>query len=96
MNFLTKVTLKDSYLSIVGNENWYRKDGERSIFSQQPVDAMAMVLMFHQAYHITMDKEYISKLYTCFLWFLGENDLKVNLYDFETNGCYDGFDKNGG
>lgn len=95
MNFLTKVTLKDSYLSIVGNENWYRKDGERSIFSQQPVDAMAMVLMYHQAYHITMDKEYISKLYTCFLWFLGENDLKVNLYDFETNGCYDGFDKNG-
>ena len=56
---------------------------------------MAMVLMYHQAFHLTVDKAYISKLYACFLWFIGENDLKVNLYDFETNGCYDGFDKNG-
>jgi glycosyltransferase involved in cell wall biosynthesis len=95
MDFLTKVTLKDQCLSIVGNENWFKKDGVRSIFSQQPVDAMAMVLMYHQAFHLTMNKEYLSKLYTCFLWFIGENDLKVNLYDFETNGCYDGFDKNG-
>jgi Glycosyltransferase len=95
MNFLTKMTLKENSLSIVGNENWYRKDGERSVFSQQPVDAMAMVLMYHQAFHVTLDKEYISKLYACFLWFIGENDLKVTLYDFETKGCFDGFDKNG-
>ncbi len=95
MNFLTKVTLKDNNLSIVGNENWYHKDGERSIFSQQPVDAMAMVLMYHQAFRLTSEKEYLSKMYACFLWFIGENDLKVNLYDFETKGCCDGFDKNG-
>ncbi len=95
MNFLTKVTLKDNFLSVIGNENWYRKDGVRSVFSQQPVDAMAMVLMYQQAFHLTKDKAYINKLYTCFLWFIGENDLGLNLYDFETKGCFDGFDKNG-
>jgi len=95
MNFLTLVTLQNNCLSVVGNENWYKKGGERSIFSQQPVDAMAMVLMFHQAFLLTKDKDYISKLYTCFLWFIGENDLQLNLYDFETKGCNDGFDKNG-
>ncbi len=95
MNFLTQHTLKDSYLSIIGNEKWYRKEDERSVFAQQPIDAMAMVLMFHQAFHITKDKEYLNKLYTSFLWFLGENDLRMSLYDFETQGCCDGFERTG-
>ena len=92
MNFLTKHTLSDNYLSIIGNEKWYKKAGERSVFAQQPIDAMAMVLMYHQAFHITRDKEYLNKLYTSFLWFLGENDLRMSLYDFETKGCCDGFE----
>ncbi|MFO8231906.1 MAG: hypothetical protein R6U20_04505, partial [Longimonas sp.] len=54
---------------------------------QQPIDAMAMVLMYHQAFHLTNNKEYLNKLYTSFLWFLGENDLRMSLYDFETKGC---------
>jgi hypothetical protein len=95
MNFLTTHTMKDDYLSIIGNEKWYKKEGERSIFAQQPIDAMAMVLMYHQAYHLTNEKEYLKKLYTSFLWFLGENDLRMSLYDFETKGCCDGFESYG-
>jgi glycosyltransferase involved in cell wall biosynthesis len=95
MNFLTRHTLKDNYLSIIGNEKWYKKEGERSIFAQQPIDAMAMVLMYHQAYFVTKDKDYLNKLYTSFLWFLGENDLRMSLYDFETKGCCDGFESDG-
>ncbi len=95
MNFLSSHTLKDNYLSIIGNEKWYKKEGERSLFAQQPIDAMAMVLMYHQAFHLTKNKEYLSKLYTSFLWFLGENDLRMSLYDFETKGCCDGFESYG-
>jgi len=95
MNFLTEITLKDGYLSIIGNEKWYKKDGERSMFAQQPVDVLAMVLMYHQAFHLTKDKEYLNKLFTCFMWFLGENDLRMNLFDFETKGCCDGFERYG-
>jgi hypothetical protein len=95
MNFLTTVTLNDGYLSIIGNKEWYKKDGERSMFAQQPIDAMAMVLMYHQAFHLTKDKEYLNLLYTSFMWFLGENDLRMSLYDFETKGCCDGFENNG-
>lgn len=95
MNFLTKHTMKDNYLSIIGNEKWYKKEGERSVFAQQPIDAMAMVLMYHQAFHVTKDKDYLNKLYTSFLWFLGENDLRMSLYDFETQGCCDGFESYG-
>lgn len=95
MEFLTSQTLANNYLSIIGNEKWYVKDGERSVYAQQPLDAMAMVLMYHQAFHLTKDKEYLYKLYTSFLWFLGENDLRMSLYDFETKGCCDGFESYG-
>ncbi|PKP19538.1 MAG: glycosyl transferase [Bacteroidetes bacterium HGW-Bacteroidetes-21] len=95
MNFLSEVTLKDGYLSIIGNENWYEKGGKRSIFAQQPLDALAMVLMFHQAFHVTKDKEYLTKLFSSFMWFMGENDLRMNLFDFETKGCCDGFERYG-
>lgn len=95
MDFLTKHTLTDDYLSVIGNEKWYMREGERSVYAQQPIDAMAMVLLFHQAYKLTNNDEYINKLYTSFLWFLGENDLRMSLYDFETNGCCDGFESYG-
>ena len=95
MNFLTRHTLKDNYLSIIGNEKWYKKDGERSVFAQQPIDAGAMVLMYNQAFIVTKEKDYLNKLYTSFLWFLGENDLRLSLYDYETEGCCDGFESYG-
>ena len=95
MNFLSQITLKDGYFSAIGNEKWYKKGGARSMFAQQPVDALAMILMYDQAFHLTKDKEYLTKLFTCFMWFLGENDLGMNLFDFETKGCCDGFESYG-
>jgi glycosyltransferase involved in cell wall biosynthesis len=95
MHFLSDITLKDGYLSVVGNEKWYKKDGLQSKFAQQPLDALAMVLMFHQAFYLTKDKSYLNKLYASFMWFLGENDLRMNLYDFETKGCCDGLESYG-
>ena len=95
MDFLSSHTMSDGYLSIIGNKDWYAKDGERSIYAQQPIDALAMVLMYHQAFHLTKNKEYLNKLFTAFMWFLGENDLRMSLYDFETKGCCDGFESYG-
>jgi len=95
MNFLTRHTLKEGSLSIIGNKDWYKKDGKRSKYAQQPIDALAMVLMYHQAFLLTKDREFLNKLYTCFMWFLGENDLRMGLYDFETMGCCDGFENYG-
>ncbi|PKD17688.1 glycosyl transferase [Salegentibacter salinarum] len=95
MDFLTENTLKHGYLSIIGNKNWYVKNEERSIFAQQPVDALAMVLMYYQAFLLTKDKEFLNKLFLSFMWFLGENDLRMSLYDFDTKGCCDGIEKYG-
>lgn len=95
MDFLTELTLKDGTLSLIGNENWYVKNGDPSNYAQQPLDALAMVLMFHQAFQLTKDKTYLNKLYASFMWFLGENDMRMSLYDFETKGCCDGLERYG-
>jgi glycosyltransferase involved in cell wall biosynthesis len=95
MDFLTKLTLSEGYLSLIGNKNWYKKGKKRSVFAQQPLDAAAMVLMFHQAFTLTKDKVYLNKLFTSFMWFLGENDLRISMYDFETCGCCDGLEEYG-
>lgn len=95
MNFLTRITLSEGYLSIIGNEDWYRKGGEKPRFAQQPVDAMASVLMYHQAFLLTKERKYLNMLFTCFMWFHGENDLRMGLYDYETEGCCDGLESYG-
>lgn len=95
MEFLSCLTLKSGCLSVIGNEQWYTKDGIPSLFAQQPIDAMGMVLMFQKAFHITKDKRYLDNLYVSFMWFLGENDLRMSLYDYETKGCCDGLENYG-
>ncbi|MBF9016746.1 MULTISPECIES: glycosyltransferase family 4 protein [unclassified Oceanispirochaeta] len=90
LQFLENVVFKESSLSLVGSENWYTNGEECSDFDQQPLDAMSIVLMFHQAYMVTRDKRHLQKMFDSFLWFLGENDLRIPLYDFETKGCNDG------
>ncbi|GAG39209.1 unnamed protein product, partial [marine sediment metagenome] len=92
INFLEKITLKKGYLSLVGSDNWYKKGGECSRFAQQPIDTAAMVLMYYQAYLISKDKTFLEKMFTSYMWFLGENDLNMPLYDFKTCGCSDGIE----
>jgi uncharacterized protein YyaL (SSP411 family) len=95
MEFLEKITLKPGYLVPVGSDNWYERGGEPSRFAQQPIDAAAMVMMYYQAYYITRDTRYARLMSTCFMWFLGKNEISMPLYDFETHGCCDGLESHG-
>jgi glycosyltransferase involved in cell wall biosynthesis len=90
LNFLDKLTLSKGYLSPVGNNGWYQKDSGMPIYDQQAIETMGMVLMYIQAYRVDHQPESIQKMFLCYLWFLGENTLRVPLYDHETKGCCDG------
>ncbi|GAA4787899.1 glycosyltransferase family 4 protein [Olivibacter ginsenosidimutans] len=92
LDFLEKICLKNGYLSIVGNQQWFYKDQHVSKFGQQPIDVLATVMMFNQAYVLTAKKEYLEKIFVSFKWFLGENDLRITIYDHETKGCCDGLE----
>jgi len=96
MSFLENITFKGDHFALIGNDGWYNKGGKRARFAQQPVDAMAMVLMYEKAYLVTENKkDYLHKMFTAFMWFFGENDLRIPLFDYETKGCCDGLEKEG-
>jgi hypothetical protein len=42
------------------------------------------------AYQLTDDQKWLQEARRAFEWFLGENDLKLPLYDSVTGGCRDG------
>lgn len=90
MAFLDNITLASGYLSPVGNNGWYQRGGNFPVFDQQAIETMAMVLMNFQAYRIFRKPEYIGKMFLCYKWFLGDNTLRVPLYDYQTRGCCDG------
>ncbi|MFO8054929.1 MAG: glycosyltransferase family 4 protein [Bacteroidales bacterium] len=93
--FLEKVTLDKGYLSLVGSNGWYPKNGERAFFDQQAIDTMANVRLFYQAYKVTKEPAYMEKMFTSYLWFLGDNELRLPLFDHETHGCCDGLRSEG-
>jgi glycosyltransferase involved in cell wall biosynthesis len=91
MEYLTQKTLISGYLNPVGNDGWlFRDGGDMAIYDQQAIETMAMVLMYFKAYEITHDKTYIKQMYVSYQWFLGENVLRIPLFDHETKGCADG------
>ncbi|HEY2726059.1 MAG TPA: glycosyltransferase family 4 protein [Parafilimonas sp.] len=95
MDFLKEKTFSKKYLTPVGNNGWLKKSGEMPLFDQQAIEVMAMVLLFEQAFQVTKDAIYIELMFTSFMWFLGENELHIPLYDHETHGCCDGLQYNG-
>lgn len=95
LTFLEELTLNPEYLNPIGNDGWYTRDGDVPLHDQQAIETMAMVLMYFQAYKVTQEPENIKKMFSSYLWFLGENSLRVPLYDYETKGCCDGLQPSG-
>ncbi|MCK5031666.1 MAG: hypothetical protein KAR64_09375, partial [Thermoplasmatales archaeon] len=88
-------TAKKGHLSIIGNKKWYKREGKKSAFDQQPIDAAALTKACYNTYIITKDKKWLDGIWKSFHWFLGKNDHDEMLYDFTTGGCKDGLTSSG-
>jgi hypothetical protein len=95
MNFLESKVFYNGTLRPIGNAGWHKRGGQAAQFDQQGIDVMAMVLFYHQAFRITGEQVYLSRMYKCYQWFLGDNDMRLSLYDFSTGGCADGLHETG-
>ncbi len=96
LNYLEKLTFNLNSCNPVGNDGWYLRGNKvMPLYDQQAIEIMAMVLMYDQAYTATGEQEYMKKMFSCYLWFLGENSLRIPLYDSETKGCADGLHRDG-
>ncbi len=85
-------TAPEGHLSLIGNRGWYRRDGKKARYDQQPLDAATMVEACYRAYRTTEETRWQAAMEKCFNWFFGNNDGRQPLYDFTTGGCFDGLE----
>jgi hypothetical protein len=74
----------------IGSNGFYRRGGPRADFDQQPVEAQVTVAACLDAYRATSDYWWFEQAQRAFDWFIGWNDLGLELYSAETGACRDG------
>ncbi len=91
--FIEDICFDNGHLSLVGNKTWGGDKNQKSDIGQQPLDAAAMVLLYDAQYKTLQKERSIELLKKSFLWFFGENDLHIPLYDAQNKGVYDGMEE---
>ena len=83
-------TSQHGQLRPIGSNGFYKRNGARAEFDQQPIEAQSTVSACLEAYRATADPRWYEQAQRAFDWFLGGNDLGLELYAPQTGGCRDG------
>ncbi len=83
-------TSQHGRLRPIGSNGFYKRNGARAEFDQQPIEAHTTVSACLEAYGATADPWWYEQAQRAFDWFLGWNDLGLELYSRQTGGCRDG------
>jgi len=90
LRWLVKVQTSESgCFRPIGSNGFYRRGGIRPSFDQQPIEAQAMVSACLEAYRATSDSWWYEQAHRAFDWFLGWNDLGLELHSVHSGGCCD-------
>ena len=73
----------------IGSNGFFRRGGIRANFDQQPIEAQATVSACLEAYRSTSDFWWYEQAQRAFDWFIGWNDLGLELHHPESGGCGD-------
>lgn len=91
LRWLVKIqTAPQGHFRAIGCKGFYRKGHVPARFDQQPIEACATISACMEAYRSTQDETWRAEARSAFEWFLGRNDLGLELYDPGTGGCFDG------
>ena len=83
-------TSEEGHFRPIGSNGFYPRGGKRARFDQQPIEAQATISACLEAYRVTSDDWWYDRAHCAFDWFIGGNDLGLELYSPETGGCRDG------
>jgi len=97
LDFLLKQTYDEKLgcFSFPGYRGWFEKNGNRSVWGQQPIEAGSMVEVCCLAYKITKEQKYLDFAKKALDWYYGENILGAKMVNQNTGGVYDGLEKEG-
>jgi glycosyltransferase involved in cell wall biosynthesis len=83
-------TSEKGHFRPIGSNGFYRRGGARAAFDQQPIEAQATISACLEANRATADIWWYERAQDAFDWFIGSNDLGLEVYSPETGGCRDG------
>jgi hypothetical protein len=87
-------TAASGHLSTIGN-SWWQRDGTKPQFDQQPIEATSLLLAAEAAHQVTDDPKYRAVMERAYGWFLGQNDLGVQVAVPDRGASYDGITPRG-
>lgn len=93
--FLNHVKKLNGVPVLIGNKGWWEKEGEKSLYDQQPVDAAYMIMSNVLAYEISYDHTFIDEALLFYSWFWGNNTLGKSLIVEKDSSVLDGLQENG-
>jgi hypothetical protein len=70
-------------------------DGTQPAFDQQPIEAWTMTQACARAFGYTGDHQWAGAARRSGAWFLGDNDVRVTVFDPATGGGFDGLEPEG-
>jgi len=95
LDFLIEIQIIDDVFIPVGSKGWFKRNGRRALYDQQPLEASCMVEAALTALNSTGDENYRRTALTAFDWYHGRNTKKVRIYNEKTGTCYDGITEKG-
>jgi hypothetical protein len=91
LRWLTELQMSENgHFRPIGTNGFYGRGGTRANFDQQPIEAQSTVSACLGAYRATSDFWWYEQAQRAFDWFIGWNDLGLELYSPETGACRDG------
>jgi hypothetical protein len=88
--FLDRETTVADVFWPVGNSDWYPHGEEKSLYDQQPVEAVTMADAAFAGYALLGDEKYLAAFRRAHDWFHGQNSLHQPLADVASGACCDG------
>jgi hypothetical protein len=88
-------TAREGHLSVIGNDGWLRRTGQRALYDQQALEPAALIGACKAAYRASGDAKWLFEMRRCFEWYVGRNELGLSMVDFKSGGCYDGLRASG-
>jgi glycosyltransferase involved in cell wall biosynthesis len=77
------------YFRPIGSNGFFTRGGTPAGYDQQPIEAHATVSACLEAFRATNENSWFEQARNTFEWYLGRNDLGLELYDPTTGGCCD-------
>jgi hypothetical protein len=88
--FLDRETTADNLFWPIGNSDWYSHGESKSLYDQQPLEAVTTADAALAAFGLLQDDKYLSIFCRAHDWFQGRNSLKARLVDPAIGACFDG------